>query len=129
MIKYKEAGNGQFIKITIDENQKEIKSASFGPNSKPKTMGAGFYKEMQEYLKTPGTTVEAQYTPEEQTIKDEKEADEAEVAWIGERKSEYPTIDELTVALWEKIVENRPESADALEIKRQAIKEKIQKPS
>lgn len=45
------------------------------------------------------------------------------------RESEYPTEKELIVALWEKLVENRPESAEALEVKRQAIKIKYPKPA
>jgi len=49
------------------------------------------------------------------------------------RSKEYDkegvTIDNLSVAIWEKVVENRPGSADALQIIRQAIKNKYPKPS
>jgi len=49
------------------------------------------------------------------------------------RSKEYDkegvTIDNLSVAIWEKVVENRPGSADALQIIRQAIKHKYPKPS
>jgi hypothetical protein len=43
------------------------------------------------------------------------------------RQQEYPFINDLIVALWEKIVEDRPDSATALEVERQAIKEKYRK--
>lgn len=48
-----------------------------------------------------------------------------------DRKMEYEkegiTIDALTVAVWEKLIEGRSESADALQAKRLAIKQKIPK--
>ena len=44
------------------------------------------------------------------------------------RKAEYPSIEELTVALWEAVVEERLASANALEIERQAVKAKYPKP-
>lgn len=40
------------------------------------------------------------------------------------RAKEYPSVDELIVALWEKVVEGRTDAADALEVKRQAVKAK-----
>ena len=43
------------------------------------------------------------------------------------RKAEYPSIDELTVALWEAVVEERLASANALELKRQSVKAKYPK--
>ena len=53
-------------------------------------------------------------------------------SWIGERKAEYIkagcTDEAMRIALWEKIVENRPEAADALQVKRLAVKELIKKP-
>ncbi len=67
MKKYKEAGNGHYIKITLDENGNELsRSASFGENDKPLTMGAGFYQEMIDS----GLEIEPQYTVEEQAQKD-----------------------------------------------------------
>jgi RNase P/RNase MRP subunit p30 len=45
------------------------------------------------------------------------------------RKSLYPTTEELIVALWEKIIENRPESADALQTLRENVKLSIAKPN
>jgi len=38
------------------------------------------------------------------------------------------TIDVLTVALWEKLVEARPEAADVIEVERQEVKTLIPKP-
>ena len=40
------------------------------------------------------------------------------------RASEYPSIDELVVALWEGVVEERMASVTSLEGKRQAVKTK-----
>jgi len=45
-----------------------------------------------------------------------------------QRAAEYPGYEELVVALWEREVEGRPESAAALEEKRQAVKQKYPKP-
>ena len=47
--------------------------------------------------------------------------------YAEKRAAEYPSLSELNVALWEKVVESRPESADALEVKRQEIKTKYPK--
>ena len=38
------------------------------------------------------------------------------------RRAEYPKTDELIVALWEQVVEGRPESAVILQAKREKIK-------
>ncbi len=54
----------------------------------------------------------------------ERLADAAAIAWIGNREAEYPPTKDLIVALWEKVVEGRPEAADALEVDRQAVKVK-----
>jgi hypothetical protein len=43
------------------------------------------------------------------------------------RAKEYPSTDELIVALWELVVENRPESANELQAKREAVKQKYPK--
>ncbi len=44
------------------------------------------------------------------------------------RQAEYPSIDELIVALWEGVVEERMASVTALEVLRQAVKDKYPKP-
>jgi len=43
------------------------------------------------------------------------------------RRAEYPSADELIVALWERVIEGRPESADILQAKREAVKIKYLK--
>ena len=43
------------------------------------------------------------------------------------RASEYPSIDELVVALWEGVVEERMAAVTSLEGKRQAVKAKYPK--
>jgi len=43
------------------------------------------------------------------------------------RKAEYPSIEELTVALWEGVVEERMAAVTSLEGKRQAVKTKYPK--
>lgn len=45
------------------------------------------------------------------------------------RASEYPSLQDLTIALWEQIIENRPDSAIALQKLRMDIKTKYPKPS
>ena len=47
--------------------------------------------------------------------------------YAEKRAAEYPSLSELNVALWEKVVEGRPESAEVLEAKRQEIKTKYPK--
>jgi len=44
------------------------------------------------------------------------------------RQAEYPSLNELTVALWEGVVEERMASIMELEAKRQAVKAKYPKP-
>jgi len=43
------------------------------------------------------------------------------------RRAEYPLTDELIVALWEQVIEGRPESAVILQAKREAVKLKYPK--
>ena len=44
------------------------------------------------------------------------------------RKQNYPNEHDLLIALWEKVMEGRGESADALEVKRQEVKTANPKP-
>jgi len=55
----------------------------------------------------------------------EKAAYDADHTWKRER--EYPSINELVVALWEGVVEERMAAVTQLEIKRQAVKAKYPK--
>ena len=67
----------------------------------------------------------------------EAEIETAESKWQAEqdatqykrdRQAEYPSIDELVVAMWEGVVEERMASVTALEGLRQAVKTKYPKP-
>ena len=51
-----------------------------------------------------------------------------DLAYAENREREYPSLDELVVALWESVVEERMESVTALEELRQAVKAKYPKP-
>jgi len=44
------------------------------------------------------------------------------------RRNEYPSINDLIVALWENVVEERASAVVSLESKRQAVKSKYPKP-
>ena len=55
----------------------------------------------------------------------EKAANDADHTW--KRKAEYTSIDELVVALWEGVVEERMAAVTSLEGKRQAVKAKYPK--
>ena len=55
----------------------------------------------------------------------EKAAHDADHTW--KRKAEYPSIDELVVALWEGVVEERMAAVTSLEGKRQVVKAKYPK--
>ena len=62
---------------------------------------------------------------EEAQAAEEKAARDADHSW--KRKAEYPSIDELVVALWEGVVEERMAAVTKLEAKRQAVKLKYPK--
>ena len=47
---------------------------------------------------------------------------------VYERTQVYPALNDLIVALWEQVVEDRPEAATALEVDRQAVKVRFPKP-
>ena len=64
------------------------------------------------------------------------EIEAAHIEWQAEydaqeyarnRKSEYPSLDELIIALWEGVVEERMAAVTKLEAKRQAVKLKYPK--
>ena len=57
-------------------------------------------------------------------------AEETRLRRIAQQRStpgEYPSRDEMIVALWEMVVENRPETAEALQARREEIKAKYPK--
>lgn len=55
------------------------------------------------------------------------EAEQDATQYQRNRKAEYPSLDELIVALWESVVEERLAPAIELQAKRQAIKNKYPK--
>ena len=57
----------------------------------------------------------------------EWQADHDSKAYARNRQAEYPSLDELVVALWEGVVEERMASVTALEGLRQAVKTKYPK--
>jgi hypothetical protein len=61
-----------------------------------------------------------------ETIKDAVTA--RKVAEARSTPGNYPSKDEMIVALWELVVENRPETADALQARRAEIKALFPKP-
>ncbi len=54
-------------------------------------------------------------------------AEEAKTQYQRDRQAEYPSIDQLVVALWEGVVEERMAAVTALEGLRQAVKIKYPK--
>ena len=56
-----------------------------------------------------------------------KTLEEYKESYEGKRSLEYPSIDELIVALWEGVVEERMAAVTKLEAKRQAVKLKYPK--
>ena len=58
----------------------------------------------------------------------DESSDEYKNLYAAKRAEEYPSTDELIIALWEKTVEDRTDSADAIETLRQAVKSKYPKP-
>jgi hypothetical protein len=56
------------------------------------------------------------------------QAEQDAQAYARNRQAEYPSLDELVVAMWEGVVEERMASVTKLEGLRQAVKTKYQKP-
>ena len=51
------------------------------------------------------------------------------ILYLEKREKEYPKLQELIMALWEKVVENNSGSADTLQALRISIKEKYPSPT
>jgi hypothetical protein len=67
---------------------------------------------------------------EELAAKWEEIAEETRLRKIAQQRStpgQYPGKDEILVALWEMVVENRPEKAQELQARREEIKAKYPK--
>jgi len=63
-----------------------------------------------------------------ETAEAEWQAEQDATQYQRNRQAEYPSIDELIVALWEGVVEERMASVTSLEANRQAVKTKYPKP-
>ena len=69
--------------------------------------------------------------PNDKEIDDEVNRLQAEYdakSYARNRQQNFPNEHDLLVALWEKVIEGRSESADALEVKRQEVKTAHPKP-
>ena len=62
-----------------------------------------------------------------ETAHNEWQAEYDSQEYARNRQAEYPSLDELVVALWEGVVEERMASVTALEALRQAVKTKYPK--
>jgi len=71
----------------------------------------------------PVPIVQSDYETEVARLQAEQDATQ----YQRDRQAEYPSIDELVVALWEGVVEERMASVTALEGLRQAVKTKYPK--
>ena len=58
----------------------------------------------------------------------EWQAEQDATQYQRDRKAEYPSMDELVVALWEAVIEERMASSIDLQGKRTAVKDKYPKP-
>jgi len=47
--------------------------------------------------------------------------------YVALRERDYPSLDDLIVALWEQVVEDRPEVADEMQTAREVVKERFPK--
>jgi len=83
--------------------------------------GSGAY--VKEWLSASPQPTEAEIESAHNEWKAEYDAQE----YARNRKAEYPSINDLIVALWENVVEERAASVIELEAKRQAIKTKYPK--
>ena len=63
-----------------------------------------------------------------QTKYDELVEADKKIQYQRDRIGKYPNEHDLLIALWEKVMEGRSESADALEVKRQEVKTANPKP-
>lgn len=71
-------------------------------------------------------------TREELAEKWEQIKEEVALRKVAQARStpgNYPSKDDMIVALWEMVVENRPEMAQRLQARREEIKEQFPKPS
>ena len=84
--------------------------------------GSGAY--VKEWLSASPQPTEAEIETAHAEWKAEYDSQE----YARNRQAEYPPIDELIVALWENVVEERASAVVSLEADRQAVKTKYPKP-
>ena len=70
-------------------------------------------KPTQEFLESELARMQAEYDAQE---------------YARSRQAEYPSLNDLIVALWENVVEERASAVVSLEADRQAVKAKYPKP-
>ena len=91
----------------------------------------GFLPDVDFVLQDNGSGAEIRDWLSSEPIPSEADIETAYAAWENDyarkRKEEYPSIDELIVALWEGVVEERMAAVTKLEAKRQAVKLKYPK--
>ncbi len=110
------------MRVCIDKIGKLIESQSGGETQehldtlKQNAINAG-YKE---------SDIEVKFVTDEE-FKAIMEAMKPVPTYADLRRAEYPSTDELVVALWEKVIEGRTENALALQAKREAVKIKYPK--
>jgi len=63
-----------------------------------------------------------------ETAHAEWQAEQDATKYQRDRKAEYPSMDEIVVALWEAVIEERMASSIDLQGKRAAVKDKYPKP-
>lgn len=130
MAKFKEAGNGQFVRYSTDENGNKIpgtETATFSESNKPKTSGAGLWREKIEW-EAKGNVVEPQFTAEQLAAKEAEETEAAKVAYKGLRKSAYDAAG-LTFEAWtELVIEKNTAGQTAFRAARDIIRAEIPKP-
>lgn len=78
-----------------------------------------------EEVVTPATTREV--TPARTVDHPAGTLPNPEYDYVSLRLRDYPDVNDLIIALWEKVVEDRPDAATALETDRQAVKAKFPK--
>jgi len=83
--------------------------------------GNGVY--LKEWLSSSDRPTTADIESAHAVWQTERDAQE----YARKRKAEYPSVDELIVALWEGVVEERMAAVTSLEGKRQAVKAKYPK--
>ena len=91
----------------------------------------GFDKHVDFVLQNDGDGTYIRDWNSSSPIPNEADIEAAYFAWENDyarnRLEEYPSIEELTVALWEGVVEERMAAVTKLEGKRQAVKTKYPK--